>query len=68
MTRRVREACPKCGSQPVKNNGQMHTGQQNHQCKGCGRQLSLRSCLALGIFVGFCNTFSDKHDQIPRKK
>jgi insertion element IS1 protein InsB len=34
----VREACPTCGSTGFKKNGQIHSGQQNHQCKACGRQ------------------------------
>jgi insertion element IS1 protein InsB len=39
----VREACPACGSQRFKRNGHMHTGQQNHQCKACGRQCVLHA-------------------------
>ena len=39
----VREACPACGSERFKRNGHMHTGQQNHQCKGCGRQCVLQA-------------------------
>jgi len=38
MTMRVRDACPECGFQPFKKNGHIHTGKQNHQSKGCGRQ------------------------------
>jgi insertion element IS1 protein InsB len=34
----VREACPACASQQFKKNGHMHTGQQNHRGKDCGRQ------------------------------
>jgi insertion element IS1 protein InsB len=34
----VREACPACGSKRFKRNGHLQTGQQNHQCKACGRQ------------------------------
>jgi hypothetical protein len=34
----VRDACPECGSQSLKNNGHIHTGKQNHQGKACGRQ------------------------------
>ena len=37
----VREACPACGSEQYKRNGHIHTGKQNHQCKGCGRQFVL---------------------------
>jgi IS1 family transposase/transposase-like protein len=34
----VRDACPGCGSTRFKNNGHIHSGKQNHQCKACGRQ------------------------------
>jgi insertion element IS1 protein InsB len=34
----VRDACPACGSTGFKKNGHIHSGQQNHQCKACGRQ------------------------------
>jgi transposase-like protein len=34
----MRDACPECRSQQVKNNGHIHNGKQNHQCKACGRQ------------------------------
>lgn len=34
----VRDACPGCGSPRFKNNGHIHGGKQNHQCKACGRQ------------------------------
>ena len=34
----VRDACPGCGSTQFKNNGHIHGGKQNHQCKACGRQ------------------------------
>jgi insertion element IS1 protein InsB len=30
--------CPRCKSPKYKKNGHIHTGQQNHQCKNCGRQ------------------------------
>ena len=39
----VREAYPACGSERFKRNGHMHTGQQNYQCKGCGRQFVLQA-------------------------
>ena len=39
----VREACPECGSERFKKNGHIHTGQQNHQCKACGRQFVLHA-------------------------
>src|SRR3989442_286648 len=39
----VREACPACGDEWFKKNGHMHTGQQNHQCKACGRQCVLHA-------------------------
>ena len=39
----VREACPACGSERFKRNGHIHTGQQNHQCKACGRQFVLQA-------------------------
>ena len=39
----VREACPACGSERFKRNGHIHTGQQNHQCKACGRQFVLEA-------------------------
>jgi insertion element IS1 protein InsB len=34
----VRDACPGCGSTRIRKNGHIHSGQQNHQCKACGRQ------------------------------
>jgi transposase-like protein len=34
----VRDACPGCGSPQVKQNGHIHSGKQNHQCKACRRQ------------------------------
>ena len=39
----VREACPACGSKRFKRNGHLKTGQQNHQCKACGRQCVLHA-------------------------
>ena len=39
----VREACPACGSKRFKRNGHLQTGQQNHQCKTCGRQFVLQA-------------------------
>ena len=39
----VREACPACGSKRFKRNGHLKTGQQNHQCKACGRQFLLHT-------------------------
>src|SRR5215471_14271227 len=39
----VREACPACGSERFKRNGHLQTGQQNHQCKACGRQFVLQA-------------------------
>ena len=39
----VREACPACGSKRFKSNGHLKTGQQNHQCKACGRQFVLHA-------------------------
>ena len=39
----VREACLACGSQHFKKNGHIHTGKQNHQCQGCGRQFVLHA-------------------------
>ena len=39
----VREACPACGSERFKRNGHLQTGQQNHQCKACGRQFVLHA-------------------------
>ena len=39
----VREACPACGSKRFKRNGHLKTGQQNHQCKACGRQFVLHA-------------------------
>src|SRR5882762_10169033 len=36
-----REACPQCGSRHYKRNGRIHTGQQNHKCKTCGRAFVL---------------------------
>jgi transposase-like protein len=37
----VRDACPRCGSSQFKKNGHIHNGQQNQQCKACGRQFVL---------------------------
>jgi transposase-like protein len=39
----LREACPACGSKRFKRNGHLKTGQQNHQCKACGRQFVLQA-------------------------
>jgi len=39
----MREVCPVCGSERFKRNGHIHTGQQNHQCKACGRQFVLHA-------------------------
>jgi insertion element IS1 protein InsB len=39
----VREASPACGSERFKRNGHIHTGQQNHQYKACGRQFVLHA-------------------------
>jgi insertion element IS1 protein InsB len=39
----VREACPARGSKRFKRNGRLQTGQQNHQCKACGRQFVLQA-------------------------
>ena len=39
----VRVACPACGSKRFKRNGHLQTGQQNHQCKACGRQFVLQA-------------------------
>jgi insertion element IS1 protein InsB len=39
----VREACPAYGAKRFKRNGHLHTGQQNHQCKTCGRQFVLQA-------------------------
>jgi insertion element IS1 protein InsB len=39
----VREICPDCGSERFEKNGHIHTGQQNHQCKACGRQFVLHA-------------------------
>ena len=39
----VKEACPACGSERFKRNGHVHPGQQNHQCKVCGRQCVLHA-------------------------
>ncbi len=36
-----RETCPQCGSTWYKRNGHIHTGKQNHRCKGCGRAVVL---------------------------
>lgn len=30
--------CPECGSERVVKNGRIHTGEQNHRCRACGRQ------------------------------
>jgi hypothetical protein len=37
----VRDVCPECGAQRFKENGYIHNGKQNHQCKVCGRQFVL---------------------------
>ena len=39
--------CPGCGSIQFKKNGHIHSGEQNHQCKACGRQFvaSAEECL-----------------------
>jgi insertion element IS1 protein InsB len=34
----VRDACPECQANRYKKNGHTHTGNQNPQCKACGRQ------------------------------
>ena len=34
----IRDACPGGGSTQFKKNGHIHSGQQNPQCKACGRQ------------------------------
>src|SRR5262245_766750 len=39
----VRAACPACGSKRFKRNGHLKPGQQNHQCKACGRQCVLHA-------------------------
>ena len=39
----VRDVCPVCGAQHFKNNGPIHHGKQNHQCKACGRQFVLEA-------------------------
>jgi transposase-like protein len=36
----VRDACPACASQQLKNNGHTRHGKQQHQCKACERQCS----------------------------
>jgi transposase-like protein len=36
-----REACPRCGSRRYKRNGHIHTGQQTHRGKTCGRAFVL---------------------------
>jgi insertion element IS1 protein InsB len=36
-----REACPACGSERLKRNGHVHTGQQPQQCQACGRPFVL---------------------------
>ena len=35
------DCCPSCGSGRFKQNGHIHNGKQNHQCKSCGRQFVL---------------------------
>jgi transposase-like protein len=35
------DCCPSCGSGRFKQNGHIHNGKQNHQCKSCGRQFAL---------------------------
>ena len=39
----IRDVCPACGSQRYKKNGHTRHGQQNHQCKTCGRQFTANS-------------------------
>jgi insertion element IS1 protein InsB len=34
----IRDVCPRCKSPKHKENGHIHTGKHNHQCKNCGRQ------------------------------
>jgi len=34
----IRDVCPRCKSPKYKKNGHIYTGEQNHQCKNCGRQ------------------------------
>src|SRR5262245_56728172 len=34
----IRDVCPRCKSPKYKKNGHIHSGKQNHQCCGCGRQ------------------------------
>ena len=34
----VRLSCPSCNSEQIVKNGKIHNGQQNHKCRGCGRQ------------------------------
>ena len=36
----LRDACPACGSQRYKKNGDTRHGKQNHQYKTCGRQFT----------------------------
>jgi insertion element IS1 protein InsB len=36
----LRDMCPACGSNRYKKNGHTRHGNQNHQCKTCGRQFS----------------------------
>jgi hypothetical protein len=38
MSISVRDRCPEGGFQQFKKNGHIHTGKQNHQGKGWGRQ------------------------------
>jgi insertion element IS1 protein InsB len=35
----VRDVCPACGSTQFEKNGHIHSGEQNDQCKVCGRQV-----------------------------
>jgi IS1 family transposase/transposase-like protein len=34
----IRDGCPRCQSSKYKKNGHIHNGEQNHQCRACGRQ------------------------------
>ncbi len=36
-----KEACPQCGSRWYERKGPIHTGEQNHRCKVCGRAFVL---------------------------
>ena len=35
----IRDGCPRCQSSKYKKNGHIHNGNQNHQCRACGRQV-----------------------------